>query len=55
MHVGKYRGVRDQKSVSLSNDDGDANENGRKAIGINWQDNNSARASRYDFGQRSRH
>ena len=54
MHVGKYRGVLDQKSASLSNDDGDANENGRKAVGLNWQDNNFARASRY-FGQWSRH
>ena len=39
MHVGKYRGVLDQKSASLSNDDGDANENGRKAVRINWQNN----------------
>ena len=50
MHVGKYRGVLDQKLGSLSNDDGDGNENGRKAIGINWQNNNFARASRF-FGQ----
>ena len=50
MHVGKYRGVLDQKSGSLSNDDGDGNDNGRKATGINWQNNNFARASRF-FGQ----
>ena len=37
MHVGQYRGVLDQKLGSLSNDDDDGNENGRKAIGINWQ------------------
>ena len=30
---------------SLSNDDGDANENCKKAMGLNWQNNNSARAS----------
>ena len=50
MHVGKFRGVLDQKLGSLSNDDYDGNENGRKAIGINWQNNNFARASRF-FGQ----
>ena len=32
---------------SLSNDDGDGNKNGKKAIGINWKNNNSARASRF--------
>ena len=30
---------------SLSNDDGDANENGKKAIGLDWQNNDSARES----------
>ena len=30
----------------LSNDDGDVNENGNKAIGLDWQNNNFARASR---------
>ena len=30
---------------SLSNDDGDANENGKKAIGLDWQNNDSARKS----------
>ena len=29
---------------SLSNDDGDGNEDGKKAIGLDWQNNNSARA-----------
>ena len=32
---------------SLSNDDGDGNENGIKAIGSDWQNNNFARASRF--------
>ena len=30
---------------SLSNDDGDGNENEKKAIGLDWQNNNFARAS----------
>ena len=28
-------------------DDGDGNENGKKAIGLDWQNNNFARASRF--------
>ena len=32
---------------SLSNDDGDGNENGKKAKGLDWQNNNFARASRF--------
>ena len=32
---------------SLSNDDGDVNENGKKAIDLVWQNNNFARASRF--------
>ena len=32
--------------ASLSNDDGVGNENGNKAIGLNWQNNNVARTSR---------
>ena len=32
---------------SLSNDDGDGNKNGKKAIGLDWQNNNFARASRF--------
>ena len=31
----------------LSNDDGDVKENGNNAIGLDWQNNNSARASRF--------
>ena len=31
----------------LSNDNGDGNENGKKAIGLDWQNNNFARASRF--------
>ena len=31
---------------SLSNDDGVVNENGKKAVGLDWQNNNSAHASR---------
>ena len=34
---------------SLRKDDGDGNENGKKAIGLDKQNNNSARASRYFF------
>ena len=32
---------------SLSNDDGDGNDNGKKAIGLDKQNNNFARASRF--------
>ena len=32
---------------SLSNDDGDGNENGKKAIALDWQNNNFTRASRF--------
>ena len=32
---------------SLSNNDGDVNENGKKAIGLDEQNNNFARASRF--------
>ena len=31
----------------ISKDDGDGNENGKKAIGLDWQNNNFARASRF--------
>ena len=31
----------------ISNVDGDGNENGKKAIGLDWQNNNFARASRF--------
>ena len=40
--------VRDDITLgSLGNDDGDANENSKIAIGLEWQNNNSARASRF--------
>ena len=32
---------------SLSNDDGDGNKNGKKAIGLDWHNNNFPRRSRY--------
>ena len=32
---------------TLNNDDGDSNENGKKAIALDWQNNNFARASRF--------
>ena len=32
---------------SLSKDDGDVNENSKKAIGLDWQNNNFARTSRF--------
>ena len=31
----------------LSNDDGDGDENEKKAIGLDWQNNNFERASRF--------
>ena len=31
----------------LNSDEGDGNENGKKAIGLDWQNNNFARASRF--------
>ena len=33
--------------VSLSKDDGDGNENSKKVIGIDWQNNNFARESSF--------
>ena len=32
---------------SLGNDDGDGKKNGKKAIGLDWQNNNFARALRF--------
>ena len=32
---------------TLSSDDGDGNENGKKTTGLDWQNNNFARASRF--------
>ena len=39
--------VGEEITGSLSNDDGDGNENGKKAIGLDWENNNFARASRF--------
>ena len=39
--------ARGQTLGSLSNEDGDGNENGIKPIGLDWQNNNFARASRF--------
>ena len=38
---------REEMVKSLSNDDGDGNENGKKTIGLDRQNNNFARASRF--------
>ena len=36
-----YWTLVDPKTIeSLSNNDGDVNENGKKAIGVDWQNNN---------------
>ena len=35
------------KLGELSNDDGDGNKNGKKSVGLDWQNNNFARASRF--------
>ena len=32
---------------SLSNDGGDVNKNGKKTIGLDWQNNNFSRAARF--------
>ena len=37
----------DNEYLSSSNDDGDVNENGKKSIGSDWQNNNFARTSRF--------
>ena len=34
-------------SILGSNDNNEGNENGKKAIGLDWQENNFARASRF--------
>ena len=40
--------VRDDvTSGSVSNDDGDGNENGKKPVGLDWKNNNFARVSRF--------
>ena len=35
------------RTLSNDDDDGGGKENGKKAIGLDWQDNNFARASRF--------
>ena len=46
--IDKQSHVRDiSRTGSLSNDDGDGNENDKKAIGLDWQTNNIVRASRF--------
>ena len=47
LHGVKPSKILDLSLGSLSNDDGDGNENGKKAIGLDWQNNNFARASRF--------
>ena len=42
---GLEENFREEMVTSLSNDDGDGNENGKKAIGLDWQNNNFVRAS----------
>ena len=46
---GKYwtKTVRFGLLGSLSNNDGDGNAGGKKAIGLDWQNNISARVSRF--------
>ena len=34
-------------AILLGSEDGDGNENGKKVIGLDWQNNNYARASRF--------
>ena len=47
MHPGVPHSWKLKLLGSLGNDDGDGNENGKKAIGLDWQNNNFARASRF--------
>ena len=42
-----FTGCRPVLLGSLSNDDGDGNENGKKAMGLDKQNNNFANASRF--------
>ena len=42
-----FAGVLRHKLGSLSNDEGDVNENVKKSIDFDWQNNNSVRASRF--------
>ena len=47
LHGVKPSKILDLSLGSLSNDDGDGNENGKRAIGVDWQNNYFARASRF--------
>ena len=46
----KVRSFNFNRLGSFSNDDGDGNEDVRKSVGLDWQNNNSARASCIFFG-----
>ena len=47
LHGVKPSKILDLSLGSLSNDDGDGNENGKRAIGVDWQNNYFARAARF--------
>ena len=54
MTVSKKNTINGQQTInscltiaSLSNDDGDGNENGKKELGLDWQNNNFACVSRF--------
>ena len=54
MTVSKKNTIKGQQTInscltigSLSNDDGDGKENGKKELGLDWQNNNFACASRF--------
>ena len=47
LHGVKPSKILDLSLGSLSNDDGDGNENGKKAIDLDWQNNYFARVSRF--------
>ena len=47
LHGVKPSKILDLSLGSLSNDDGDGNENGKRAIGVDWKNDNFARAARF--------
>ena len=47
LEMTRMDGVKFREPGSLSNDYGDGNENGNKAKGLDKENNNSARASRF--------
>ena len=47
LNVNTFHRSRHTPLGSLGNDNGDRNENGRKAIDLDWQNNNFERASRF--------